>query len=89
MPHSSIAADGVIMCWRDTSFSCDVRAQVRSHGLGGVQARHYDRHSYFAEKKQALQKWLKHLRKLQSIQPSKAGSPASGVWDQLALEVPR
>jgi integrase len=47
--------------------SRDVRAQLQSHGLGGVQARHYDRHSYFAEKKQALQKWAKHLMKLQTI----------------------
>ncbi len=48
--------------------SRDVRAQLQSHGLGGVQTRHYDRHSYFAEKKQALQKWAKHLAKLQTHQ---------------------
>jgi len=59
--------------------SRDVRAQLQSHGLGGVQARHYDRHSYFAEKKQALQKWAKHLRKLEAIQPSTAGSAAISV----------
>jgi integrase len=46
--------------------SRDVRAQLQSHGLGGVQARHYDRHTYFAEKKQALQKWVRHLKKLES-----------------------
>jgi integrase len=48
--------------------SRDVRAQLQSHGLGGVQARHYDRHDYFSEKKQALQKWAKHLTKLYATQ---------------------
>lgn len=33
----------------------DVRAQLQSHGLGGVQARHYDRHDYRQEKRDALQ----------------------------------
>lgn len=36
--------------------SLDVRAQLQSHGLGGVQARHYDRHDYAAEKRAALEK---------------------------------
>ena len=54
--------------------SRDVRAQLQSHGLGGVQARHYDRHSYFAEKKQALQKWAKCLAKLHATHPSTAGT---------------
>jgi integrase len=31
-----------------------VRAQLQSHGLGGVQARHYDRHRYDDEKRAAL-----------------------------------
>ncbi len=34
----------------------EVRAQLQSHGLGGLQARHYDRHSYSAEKLAALEK---------------------------------
>jgi len=36
--------------------SGEVRAQLQSHGLGGVQARHYDRHEYFSEKLGALEK---------------------------------
>jgi len=28
--------------------SSDVRAQLQSHGLGGVQSRHYDRHTLYA-----------------------------------------
>jgi hypothetical protein len=30
------------------------RAQIQSHGLSGVQARHYDKHNYLEEKKLAL-----------------------------------
>ncbi|MCB1610116.1 MAG: hypothetical protein KDI71_24420 [Xanthomonadales bacterium] len=39
----------------------EVRAQLQSHGLGGVQARHYDRHDYMTEKREALQKLLRLL----------------------------
>lgn len=35
--------------------SAEVRAQLQSHGLGGIQARHYDRHDYIEEKREALQ----------------------------------
>lgn len=38
----------------------DVRGQLQSHGLGGVQARHYDRHDYAQEKRAALEA-LHHL----------------------------
>ena len=33
----------------------EIRAQVQSHGLGGVQDRHYDDHDYMGEKCAALQ----------------------------------
>lgn len=36
--------------------SKEVRAQLQSHGLGGLQDRHYDRHDYLNEKRLALQK---------------------------------
>lgn len=36
----------------------EVRAHLQSHGLGGVQARHYDRHDYAAEKRDALRQLL-------------------------------
>ncbi len=32
----------------------EVRAQLQSHGLGGVQDRHYDDHDYMPEKRAAL-----------------------------------
>jgi integrase len=44
----------------------DVRAQLLSHGLGGVQNRHYDHHDYALEKKRALERWARHLIKLEA-----------------------
>ncbi len=41
--------------------SKDVRAQLQSHGLGGIQGRHYDKHDYLAEKSAALAAWAKFL----------------------------
>jgi hypothetical protein len=38
----------------DTGVSRDVRANLQSHGLGGVQQRHYDRHDYLAQTRAAL-----------------------------------
>lgn len=35
----------------------DTRAQLLSHGISGVQAAHYDRHDYLAEKRAALTAW--------------------------------
>lgn len=50
----------------------DIRAQLLSHGLGGVQYRHYDRHDYMVEKKQALELWVRHLTKLKASEPAGA-----------------
>lgn len=44
--------------------SKDVRAQLLSHGLGGVQGRHYDQHDYMTEKRNALQAWADRLQAL-------------------------
>jgi hypothetical protein len=49
--------------------SRDIRAQLQSHGLGGVQARHYDRHDYDAEMRLALVK----LHDLMTQDPPKLG----------------
>ncbi len=37
--------------------SKDIRARIQSHGLGGVQDRHYDRADYGAQIRAALTKW--------------------------------
>lgn len=39
----------------------ETRAQLLSHGLGGVQDKHYDRHSYTDEKHGALEAWESRL----------------------------
>jgi integrase len=44
----------------------DIRAQIQSHGLGGVQDRHYDRHKYMDEKREALERWAAHLESLKA-----------------------
>jgi len=49
--------------------SKDVRAQLLSHGLGGVQGRHYDQHAYMVEKSNALEAWALRLETLASIKP--------------------
>lgn len=35
----------------------DVRAQIQSHGISGVQVKHYDKWQYMPEKREALLKW--------------------------------
>ena len=35
--------------------SREIRGHLQSHGLTGVQARHYDGHDYMAEKRRALE----------------------------------
>ena len=49
--------------------SKDVRAQLLSHGLGGVQGRHYDQHEYMDEKRNALQAWADRLQALAERKP--------------------
>ena len=44
--------------------SKDTRAQLLSHGLSGVQDRHYDQHEYMAEKRKALRAWEAKLQEL-------------------------
>ena len=44
--------------------SKDVRAQLQSHGLGGVQSRHYDQYEYMDVKRAALQTWEAFLSSL-------------------------
>jgi len=42
----------------------DTRAQLLSHGLSGVQAAHYDRHTYTDEKRAALIAWEQRLEEI-------------------------
>lgn len=60
--------------------SSDVRAQIQSHGLGGIQARHYDRHDYMPEKRAALEKWSRRFRNLPKAS-QRASSPGRARRD--------
>lgn len=44
--------------------SRDVRAQLLSHGLGGVQQVHYDKYEYMVEKRNALEAWGNRLKEI-------------------------
>lgn len=46
----------------DFAASKDLRAQIQSHGLNGIQDRHYDRNLYLADKRRVLEAWAKRLQ---------------------------
>lgn len=54
--------------------SRDVRAQIQSHGLGGIQQRHYDRHDYMREKAAALEQWGAYLAGLRDERVAPMGA---------------
>jgi hypothetical protein len=41
--------------------STEIRGRLQSHGISGVQARHYDGHDYLDEKRNALKMLFKLL----------------------------
>jgi integrase len=45
---------GVETLLASARISSDIRGRLQSHGIAGVQARHYDGHDYMDEKRQAL-----------------------------------
>lgn len=51
--------------------SKDIRAQLLSHGINGVQAQHYDRYEYLKEKQATLIKWERYLTRLLSGEEEK------------------
>ncbi|MBJ2154568.1 integrase arm-type DNA-binding domain-containing protein [Variovorax sp. IB41] len=54
--------------------SKDVRAQLLSHGLSGVQDRHYDKGKHLAAKTNALRLWNDYVADLCLDRPSQAGT---------------
>ncbi|MFC5769169.1 tyrosine-type recombinase/integrase [Thauera sinica] len=46
--------------------SKDIRAQLLSHGISGVQSAHYDRHAYIDEKRAALVAWEARLEAIRT-----------------------
>lgn len=59
--------------------STDIRGRLQSHGISGVQARHYDGHDYMDEKREALET----LFKLLEGKPAKNSKARSGKVVQL------
>ena len=55
--------------------SRDIRAQLLSHGISGVQAAHYDRHAYTREKRATLRKWEKYLEGITADAPGRKVIP--------------
>ena len=52
------------------AISKDIRAQLLSHGISGVQAAHYDRHTYTDEKRAALLAWERKLKAVRLAEPA-------------------
>jgi hypothetical protein len=52
----------------------EIRGRLQSHGVAGVQARHYDGHDYLAEKRRALESLFAFLERKESdkVVPIKA-----------------
>jgi integrase len=63
------------------AISQDHRAQLLSHGLGGVQQVHYDRHSYGQEKRRAVELWERHLDDLMMEELKNTPVPRPGGGD--------
>ncbi|MDD2179673.1 hypothetical protein OIN59_19715 [Acidovorax sp. D2M1] len=56
------------------NMNSDIRGRLQSHGIAGVQARHYDEHDYFDEKLESLEKVYTLLEKpFSDTQRAKSG----------------
>ena len=44
--------------------SKEIRDRIQGHALHDVSSKHYDRYDYFREKREALSRWDRHLRRL-------------------------
>ena len=61
--------------------SSDVRAQIQSHGSGGIQAHHHDRHDYIPEKRAALMLWVQRLKGSPELRRQNARSGRRDLTD--------
>lgn len=62
---------GVETLLASVGVSTEIRGRLQSHGIAGVQARHYDGHDYMAEKRKALET----LHKLLNQKPASNVTP--------------
>ena len=58
--------------------SQEIRGRLQSHGISGVQARHYDGHEYLEEKRMALETLVRLLeqRQVTNVTPIHKGKRA-------------
>lgn len=69
---------GVETLLASKGISRDIRGQLQSHGLTGLQARHYDGHDYMAEKRHALEVLLASLSEVvPGLPPATMREPTS------------
>lgn len=66
---------GVETLLASAGISKEIRGRLQSHGISGVQARHYDGHDYLNEKRQALEALFRLLTapKATNVVPLKTG----------------
>lgn len=62
---------GVETLLAEAGISSEIRGQLQSHGISGVQAMHYDAHTYLPEKRRALDT----LHRLLQAEPAKNVTP--------------
>ena len=66
---------GVETLLASVGVSRDIRGRVQSHGVSGVQARHYDGHDYMPEKREALETLFGLLEQRASARKSPSRLP--------------
>lgn len=57
--------------------SQEIRGRLQSHGIAGVQARHYDGHDYMDEKREALETLFKLLTESTVAKPAKSAKASA------------
>jgi integrase len=60
----------------------NVRGELQSHGLSGVQKRHYDQHDYLAEKRAAVELWGSHKESVKSGRTSNEAANGNAHGDK-------
>ncbi len=63
---------GVETLLASVGISSEIRGRLQSHGIAGVQARHYDGHDYMSEKRRALDILFKQLEAKQNAKDEPA-----------------
>jgi hypothetical protein len=62
----------------ELSVTKDTKAQIQSHGLSGIQDRHYDMATYLRQKREALERWGAYLAELPRDTRRKREAPEQG-----------